>query len=321
MRGVVLYLLWFGKAIQAGTKIRLEWHPIKRFPVGEHKSHFSTYIVVVARERVTITYKEWSDLQNGVLDEVYNAVTIAVEAQTQRGEFVCNGQDDILARALNKREHGGSVRAVGSGITNKEYFGFNKPAAPSQLYAKIGMMQSKMGTMKNNQNLLLSFIMSCLYKEQLKSFMAIFGQSSAFGQFGSLGGLVGQFSNVGSQPAFGGQSGHGQQVGFSGQTGFGGQAGSGGQFGFGGHAGSGDQFGFGKQAEFGGFGGLDGNTLGFTQLNNSVDNGLLNIPLTQLLTSGVERQQSEGHQLLESQSQDVAYVSRGNEAQISPPVL
>uniref|UniRef100_A0A803N9Q8 DUF8039 domain-containing protein n=1 Tax=Chenopodium quinoa TaxID=63459 RepID=A0A803N9Q8_CHEQI len=261
-----------GKAIQSGTKIRLAWHPIKIIPVGEHKSHFSTYIGVVAH---------------------------SLEAQAQRGEFVYNGRDDILARALNKCEHGGSVWAVGSGITNKEYFGFDKPTAPSQLYAKIGMMQSEMGTMKNNQNLLLSFIMSCLNQEQLKSFMAIFGQSNV-GQFGSLGGLVGQFGNDGSQPgtggqsSSGGQSGHGQQVGSSGQTSFGGQSG----------------FGFGGQAEFSGFGGLDGNRLGFTQLNNFVDHGMLNIPLTQLLTRGVERQQSEGHQLLESQFQDAANVSR-----------
>ena len=74
-------LAMVGKAIQAGTKIRLEWHPIKRIPVGEHKSHFSTYIGVVARERVTITYKEWSDLPNGVLDEVYNAITVSKHIQ------------------------------------------------------------------------------------------------------------------------------------------------------------------------------------------------------------------------------------------------
>ncbi|XP_021757072.1 uncharacterized protein LOC110722128 [Chenopodium quinoa] len=191
---------------------------------------------------------------NPVDREIHEAI-IAVEAQAQRGEFVCNGRDDILARALNKREHGGSVRAFGSGITIKEYFGFNKPTAPSQLYAKIDMMQSEMGTMKNNQNLLLSFIMSCLNQEQLKSFMAIFGQSNAFGQFGSLGGLVGQFGNGGRQPASGGQSIFGGLVGQFGNGGSqpatGGQSSSGGQSGHGQQVGSSGQTSFGGQSGFG----------------------------------------------------------------------
>ena len=66
-----------GKAIMAGSKLRLEWHPVKRLPIGVHRSHFSTYIGVVVRERVNITYKEWSEVPKGLLDELYNSITVS----------------------------------------------------------------------------------------------------------------------------------------------------------------------------------------------------------------------------------------------------
>uniref|UniRef100_A0A803N5A7 Uncharacterized protein n=1 Tax=Chenopodium quinoa TaxID=63459 RepID=A0A803N5A7_CHEQI len=50
--------------------------------------------------------------ENPVDREIHEAI-IAVEAQAQRGEFACNGRDDILDGALNKHEHGGSVGSSG----------------------------------------------------------------------------------------------------------------------------------------------------------------------------------------------------------------
>ncbi|KNA25579.1 hypothetical protein SOVF_005650, partial [Spinacia oleracea] len=84
-----------GKAIKAGTKLRLEWHPVKRLPIGDHRSHFSTYIGVVVRERVTITYKEWSEVSKGLLDELHDSIA--------RGFFVIeNRKGGILSKAAKR---------------------------------------------------------------------------------------------------------------------------------------------------------------------------------------------------------------------------
>ncbi|XP_021727713.1 uncharacterized protein LOC110694856 [Chenopodium quinoa] len=392
-----------GKTIHAGTQIPLQWHPSKRIPTGEHKTHFSTYIGVMARERISISYKDWNEVPTGVLDEVYGFISkgfyvpenrkgyvlsrasirwkafktrlrtkwlykkdktlrqkpphkypfihesdwdtfvqictsdefkelseknrekakkksssyrggrlgyqyfqeeiekelekqgvhvsqvpqhltwikahshvkdgvitfdnladkeihdaiIALEGQVQRGEFIAKGRDDILAKAMHKREHGGSVRAVGSGITVKDYFGYNKPAPPIQLHAEIGMMKSKLVSMDNRQNFMMSFLISCCSQEQIKSFMAVgaqqvgvgglFGGNNTFGSLnarfggltaglhgfcgltGGLGGFSGLTGSLagGSVSLAGGSSGLGVGLtgGFGGLTGgFGGQA-------------------------------------------------------------------------------------------------
>ncbi|KAL6547337.1 hypothetical protein OROMI_023058 [Orobanche minor] len=103
-----------------------------------------------------------------------------------------------MSRALNKPEHGGSVRAVGSGISNKEYFGFNKPTPPNQLHAELNMMKSEMGVMKNFQN----FIMTCLSPQQLTQFIASSTQFSGLlgthvNGFGGIGGQISGFGGIG----------------------------------------------------------------------------------------------------------------------------
>lgn len=100
-----------------------------------------------------------------------------MEAQQNNGEIVAEGRTDILAKVITKKEHGGCVRAVGSGITNKEYFGFNKPAPPKELQSVINRMNTKMMGMEKKQNYMMSFIMTCcqLNQEQLCDFMTKFG--------------------------------------------------------------------------------------------------------------------------------------------------
>uniref|UniRef100_A0A803N4R0 Uncharacterized protein n=1 Tax=Chenopodium quinoa TaxID=63459 RepID=A0A803N4R0_CHEQI len=215
-----------GKAIHVGSKIPLQWHPTKRIPIGSHRGNFSTYIGVVVREREKDLEKQgihvsnvprhltWiiahSHVKNGVLTvdnpvdkEIYNAIIltfydlslvlqIKLEAQVQKGEIVAIGRDDIVLRALKKQEHGVSIRDVGSGITNKEYFGYNKPTAPSELHAKMNAMNSMMETMSKQQNFIISFMMSCLTQEQLREFMAGGAQQNVFsGDLANSSGMLG----------------------------------------------------------------------------------------------------------------------------------
>ena len=65
-----------GKAIQNGTKIPLEWHPVYKIPCGEYKPTFATYIGVVVRERVCISYEDWKKVPQEVLDELYDVISV-----------------------------------------------------------------------------------------------------------------------------------------------------------------------------------------------------------------------------------------------------
>ncbi|XP_021730809.1 uncharacterized protein LOC110697739 [Chenopodium quinoa] len=94
----------------------------------------------------------------------------ALEAQQIQGEIEATGRNDILARALKNPEHGGCVRGVGSGFTNKLYFGYYKPLPQSQLQSDLKCLKSKLENVVNTQNLLLSYLMSSgqVNTEQLK---------------------------------------------------------------------------------------------------------------------------------------------------------
>ncbi|KAL2929728.1 ATP-dependent protease ATPase subunit HslU, partial [Bienertia sinuspersici] len=71
-------LAMVGKAIQGGTRIPLDWHPIYKTPSGTHRKTFCRYIGVVVRERVCITYVEWTDVPNELKEQLYDAITVSV---------------------------------------------------------------------------------------------------------------------------------------------------------------------------------------------------------------------------------------------------
>uniref|UniRef100_A0A803KV16 Uncharacterized protein n=1 Tax=Chenopodium quinoa TaxID=63459 RepID=A0A803KV16_CHEQI len=104
-------------------------------------------------------------------DDFEIAQTIkSLEAQQIQGEIEATGRNVILARALKNPKHGGCVRGVGSGVTNKMYFGYNKPLPQSQLQSNLKCLKSKLENVVNTQNLLLSYLMSSgqVNVEQLK---------------------------------------------------------------------------------------------------------------------------------------------------------
>uniref|UniRef100_A0A803M3L2 Transposase n=1 Tax=Chenopodium quinoa TaxID=63459 RepID=A0A803M3L2_CHEQI len=345
------------KVIQKGEKIRLEWNAAK-IPCGDHRPIFATLIGVIVRERVSITYEEWSHVPAELLNEVYDDITkgfivlpdrkkwilrraaerwrafkarlvkkylykrsgmirkkvplkysfisqndwekftayctsdkfkelseknrekanmktsryrggrkgyqhfeqeIAKEfeaqgihidkvprhltwlkahenkadqtyapgdmeiaeaiktldAQAKKGDLSATGRDDILAKVLKKPEHGGCVRGVGSGISNKEYFGFAGRPKVGQMLDQIQALQSQVTRMANMQNFMMAYFMACNQPsimqpnpEQMRQLMAGgsgfgFGQSNGNNsQSGQLGGFGGQFG--GSSGPWGG---------------------------------------------------------------------------------------------------------------------
>ncbi|KAH1257747.1 hypothetical protein GmHk_03G007645 [Glycine max] len=47
----------------------------------------------------------------------------SLDEQASQGSFVPHGRQDILTAAIGRPEHPGRVRAVGAGVTIKQYFG------------------------------------------------------------------------------------------------------------------------------------------------------------------------------------------------------
>lgn len=69
-------LAMVGNAIQVGQKLPLEWHPVTKIPIGTYRSTFATYIGVIARERVCITYTSWKEVPKELRDELYELIKV-----------------------------------------------------------------------------------------------------------------------------------------------------------------------------------------------------------------------------------------------------
>ncbi|KAL2922063.1 ATP-dependent protease ATPase subunit HslU, partial [Bienertia sinuspersici] len=81
-------LAMVGKAIQGGTRIPLDWHPIYKTPSGTHRKTFCRYIGVVVRERVCITYVEWTDVPKELKEQLYDAITKGFTVLESRKKWV-----------------------------------------------------------------------------------------------------------------------------------------------------------------------------------------------------------------------------------------
>ncbi|XP_021759361.1 uncharacterized protein LOC110724252 isoform X2 [Chenopodium quinoa] len=116
-------------------------------------------------------HKTWLRAHSHFKDEKYTFKN--PRCNSERGEIVFeNRRDDILARALKKAERGGHVRGVGSGITKKQCFGFAKPTPRSQLHNELNCVRSEVAMLKNQNNVIMSYLLSGQNIEEFKQLMA-----------------------------------------------------------------------------------------------------------------------------------------------------
>ena len=57
---------------------------------------------------------------------IYPLMQGELQKQVTEGSWTPQGHDDILSRALGRKEHGGRVRGVGGGAKIKDVFGSGK---------------------------------------------------------------------------------------------------------------------------------------------------------------------------------------------------
>ncbi|KAK9705159.1 hypothetical protein RND81_07G037300, partial [Saponaria officinalis] len=91
-----------GKTIQNGNKILVDWHPVRRTPCGFNRLSFTTYIGVVVRERVCITYIRWKDVPKTILDELYELIAKGFTIRAERRKWILSRACDYW-RAFKTR--------------------------------------------------------------------------------------------------------------------------------------------------------------------------------------------------------------------------
>ncbi|XP_040870625.1 uncharacterized protein [Glycine max] len=66
--------------------------------------------------------KQFGQMTSEAAREISDKIA-SLEEQSSQGTFVPNGRQDILNTAIGRPDHGGRVRAAGSGVTITQYFG------------------------------------------------------------------------------------------------------------------------------------------------------------------------------------------------------
>jgi len=74
-------------------------------------SHFQLIITIIFQYFVNVMYHCVFSVQD------------SFEEQATQGSFLPQGRQDVVAAAIGRPEHPGRVRAVGAGVTIKQYFG------------------------------------------------------------------------------------------------------------------------------------------------------------------------------------------------------
>ncbi|KAI5312616.1 hypothetical protein L3X38_041789 [Prunus dulcis] len=103
--------------------------------IGQAHSEMQSYIGVLARSRVPLVDKKWSQIPKDVKEQIWEAVDMAfvvaklideLQKQVSEGKVRVDGSKDVLTMALGP-EHPGRLRGVGAGISPKQYFNLPKP--------------------------------------------------------------------------------------------------------------------------------------------------------------------------------------------------
>ncbi|KAL9228004.1 hypothetical protein vseg_003628 [Gypsophila vaccaria] len=84
-----------GMTIQNGTKIPLDWHAVRKTPCGKNRLSFSSYIGVVVRERVCITYINWKVVPKTLLDELYESIAKGFTVRADRKKWILSRACDL----------------------------------------------------------------------------------------------------------------------------------------------------------------------------------------------------------------------------------
>ncbi|RZC28596.1 Magnesium transporter MRS2-2 [Glycine soja] len=119
-------------------------HAVSLFPVPRVSLHPSgpvfksrQYIYQNAQNETLSVVQSWKDVSDMLKELVWGDILAkfdipkalnvkkkaSLEEQTRQGTFVPHGREDILNTAIGRPDHGGCVRALGSGVTISQYFG------------------------------------------------------------------------------------------------------------------------------------------------------------------------------------------------------
>ncbi|KAL6286498.1 hypothetical protein ACE6H2_010888 [Prunus campanulata] len=159
----------FGRGISTMSRVvkrRIEKvKPVVEFnkkgkPHGKAAVEMQSYIGVLARTRVPLVDKKWTQIPKDVREQIWEAVQMSyvigdrykemvlssaakkwkdfkynddLQKQVSEGTLTVSGTNDILTQALGTPEHGGRVRGASAGVTPTQFFNL-----PKQQRVKFG---------------------------------------------------------------------------------------------------------------------------------------------------------------------------------------
>ncbi|KAH1203366.1 hypothetical protein GmHk_17G049631 [Glycine max] len=72
---------------------------------GPHKKKLRTYLGIIARDKVDVTYENWKQVPAAQKDLIWDDVQDSLEEQASQGSFATHGRQDVLIAAIGRPEH------------------------------------------------------------------------------------------------------------------------------------------------------------------------------------------------------------------------